>query len=125
MTATRTSEAASDRFFVDLLGCSRLREKRVDAELCGALFGVHREHRAVDYGAGETRFEVFLAPPGGPARDRLAHLCLEVEDVEGLAARCAAAGLEVRRARKGERSLVFVADEDGNLYEIQARPAAR
>jgi hypothetical protein len=33
----------------------------------------------------------------------------------------ATAGIEVRRAVRGSSSVVFIADEDGNLFEIKER----
>lgn len=124
LALARTSEAASDRFYVGLLGLERRREKRVDAELCRTLFGVAREHRLIDYAGDGVQFEVFLVPPGEVAPAGLGHACLEVADAAGLVARCRAAGLAVREWRSGERTVTFVVDEDGNLYEIkQATPA--
>lgn len=124
MALARTSEAASDRFYVDLLGLEKRREKQVDAELCETLFGVARAHRAIDYARDGVQFEIFLVPPGENPSAGLAHVCLEVGDAAGLVTRCQAAGLEVREAARGERRVTFVVDEDGNLYEIkQATPA--
>ena len=61
LALARTSEAASDRFFVDLLGLEKRREKSIDTELCGALFGVGREHRLIDYGGEGVQFEWHVA----------------------------------------------------------------
>jgi catechol 2,3-dioxygenase-like lactoylglutathione lyase family enzyme len=121
----RTSETESDRFFAGLLGLARVGEKRAEAGLCRALFGVAREHRVIDYAGEAARFEVFLVPAGEASPARIAHVCLEADDVEGLAARCARAGLEIRRAAKGERTVTFVLDEDGNLFELKQRATAR
>lgn len=124
LALARTSEAASDRFYVGLLGLERRREKRVDAELCRTLFGVAREHRLIDYAGDGVQFEIFLVPPGETAPAGVAHVCLEVGDAAGLIARCKAAGLEVREVVRGERRVTFVVDEDGNLYEIKQRASA-
>jgi catechol 2,3-dioxygenase-like lactoylglutathione lyase family enzyme len=124
LALARTSEAASDRLYVDLLGLEKRREKQVDAELCHALFGVARAHRLIDYAGDGVQFEVFLVHPGEQSPAGVAHVCLEVGDAAGLVERCKAAGLEVREAVRGERRVTFVVDEDGNLYEIkQANPA--
>jgi catechol 2,3-dioxygenase-like lactoylglutathione lyase family enzyme len=123
LALVRTSEAASDRLYVDLLGLEKRREKQVDAELCDTLFGVAREHRLIDYAGDGVQFEIFLVPPGGVPPPGLAHVCLEVGDAAGLAARCAAAGLAIREVVRGERRVTFVVDEDGNLYEIKQLPA--
>ncbi len=124
LALARTSEAASDRFYVDILGLEKRREKHVDAELCHALFGVARKHRLIDYAGDGLQFEIFLVPPGEVPPPGLAHACLEVADAAGLVARCRAAGLTVREWKSGERQVRFVGDEDGNLYEIKQRASA-
>ena len=121
LALARTSEAASDRFYVGLLGLERGREEIVDAELCHALFGVARAHRLIDYAGDGVQFEIFLVPPGETAPAGVAHVCLEVGDAAGLVERCRAANLEVRELPRGERRVAFVVDEDGNLYEIKQR----
>lgn len=124
LALARTSEAASDRFYVELLGLEKRREKQVDAELCQTLFGVARAHRLIDYAGDGVQFEIFLVPPGENLSAGLAHVCLELGDAAGFVTRCKAAGLEVREVARGERKVTFVVDEDGNLYEIkQATPA--
>ncbi len=125
LALARTSEAASDRLYVDLLGLERRREKQVDAGLCHALFGVARAHRLIDYAGDGVQFEVFLVPPGEQPPAGVAHVCLEIDGAAALLERCRAAGLEVREVVRGERRVTFIADEDGNLYEIkQATPAS-
>ena len=125
LALARTSEETSDRFYVGLLGLEKRREKQVDAELCHALFGVARAHRLIDYAGDGVQFEVFLVPPGEQPPAGVAHVCLEVGDAAGLVARCQAAGLEVREVVRGERRVIFVVDEDGNLYEIKQSTPAR
>jgi catechol 2,3-dioxygenase-like lactoylglutathione lyase family enzyme len=121
LALARTSEEASDRFYVEMLGLEKRREKIVDAELCHALFGVARAHRLIDYAGDGVQFEIFLVPPGETAPAGVAHVCLEVGDAAGLVERCRAANLEVRELPRGERRVAFVVDEDGNLYEIKQR----
>lgn len=120
----RSSEAAAERFFGGLLGLHRRREKTAGAELCRALFGVAREHPMIDYANENLLIEVFLAPAAEATPERLSHVCLDVDDRAGLLTRCAAAGVEVRRATKGDSEVVFLVDEDGNLYEIKQRATA-
>ncbi len=124
LALARTSEAASDRFYIDLLGLEKRREKQVDAELCHALFGVARAHRLIDYAGDGVQFEVFLVPPGEKPPAGVAHVCLEVGDAAGFVERCRAADLEIREVPRGERRVTFVVDEDGNLYEIKQRAPA-
>ncbi len=117
----RSSEAASDRFFEDVLGCARTRTKTAPAELCAELFGRAEEHNLIYYGNEHLQFEVFLSDQGDFAPTHLAHVCLEVDDAGALLARCAAAGCAVRKFERGDSSVTFIADEDGNLFEIKER----
>ena len=120
----RSSEAASDRFFQDILGLARTRMKTASAELCAQLFGREREHQIVYYGNEHLLFEVFVSDHGDFGESHLGHVCLEVGDTRELLARCAAAGIEVRRAVPGTGgggAVIFIADEDGNLFEIKER----
>jgi catechol 2,3-dioxygenase-like lactoylglutathione lyase family enzyme len=48
-------------------------------------------------------------------------VCLEVGDAEALLGRCGEAGLKVRKAPRGDSFVVFVEDEDGNLFEIKQK----
>ena len=123
----RSSEAASDRFFQDILGLARTRTKTASAELCAQLFGREREHQLIYYGNEHLLFEVFVSDQGDFGENHLGHLghvCLEVGDARELLARCEAAGIEVRRAVPGTGgggAVIFIADEDGNLFEIKER----
>jgi len=120
----RSSEAASDRFFQDVLGLARTRTKTVPPELCATLFGREREHQLLYYGNEHLQFEVFVSDRADFGETHLGHVCLEVGDAAetaALLARCAAAGIEVRKAVRAESSVIFIADEDGNLFEIKER----
>ena len=117
----RSSEAASDRFFQAVLGLARTRTKTASPALCAQLFGREQEHQLVYSGNEHLQFEVFISGRADFAETHLGHVCLEVEDPQALLARCAAAGIEVRQAVQGDSRVTFVADEDGNLFEIKKR----
>jgi len=117
----RSSEAASDRFFEEVLGLARTRTKTAPAELCAQLFGREQEHKLVYYGNGHVEIEVFLSGEGDFGPTHLSHVCLEVEDRGALLARCAAAGCAVRQFVRGDSTVTFIADQDGNLFEIKER----
>jgi len=117
----RSSEAASDRFFQDVLGLPRTRTKTVAPGLSAQLFGREEEHQLLYYGNEHLQFEVFVSGRTDFAETHLGHVCLEVEDARELLARCTAAGIEVRQAAQGSSRVTFLADEDGNLFEIKER----
>jgi len=116
-----SSEERADRFFCGVLGLEKTRRSELPAELAARLFGVDRGCEIVYYASGDVELEVFLTRlPGAPA-NRIGHLCLEVADRAELLARCAATGIAVREAPKGDSLIVFIEDEDGNLFEIKER----
>jgi catechol 2,3-dioxygenase-like lactoylglutathione lyase family enzyme len=117
----RRSESESDRFFQGVLGLEKTRSKTVSAELCCRLFDLGRDYRLVYYGDDQLQFEVFLSESRDFAGPHVGHVCLEVDDADALLAKCAAAGLKVRKAPRGDSFVVFVEDEDGNLFEIKQR----
>jgi catechol 2,3-dioxygenase-like lactoylglutathione lyase family enzyme len=116
---TVSSEARAERVFVELFGLSLVKVFEVGPELCAALFGFAGEARARVYAAGEASVEVFVCPGAPAIGRRFEHLCFELADLEDVSARAIALGMEVRRFHKGDKEVVFVRDEDGNLYELK------
>jgi len=115
----RSSEEASDRFFVGLLGLAKTRVRDLPAELSAAFFERRDPCRMIDYqGEGDVRFEVFVPEGALPAPRGYGHACLVVADRDELLERAAAVS-EVLRAEREGREIVFLRDADGNLFEIQ------
>jgi catechol 2,3-dioxygenase-like lactoylglutathione lyase family enzyme len=94
-------------FYGRLLGLS---EREVPPKLDGARF--------VWFRAGEPDLELHLMIGEEPARDRR-HLCLAVEDVEGLRGRLQEAGVKTADATEiVGRLRFFCRDPFGNLLEL-------
>ena len=118
-----SSEDKADRFFAGVLGLEKTRRSELSAELAGRLFSIDSGCEIVYYECGDFELEVFLAGRPEVVDGRISHLCLEVPSRSELLASCAAAGIAVRDAPKGDSLVVFIEDEDGNLYEIKERRA--
>jgi catechol 2,3-dioxygenase-like lactoylglutathione lyase family enzyme len=118
----RRSESASDLFFQGVLGLEKTRSKTVDADLCGRLFDLGHDYRLVYYGNERIQFEVFLSERPDFPGAHVGHVCLDVEDADGLVRKAEEAGLKVRKAPRGDSFVTFLEDEDGNLFEIKQRP---
>lgn len=119
MALGRSSEEASDRFFVGLLGLAKTRVRDLPADLSSVFFDRRDPCRMIDYeGERGVRFEVFV-PDGALSAPRgYGHACLVVADRDELLARAAAVS-DVLRAERAGREIVFLRDADGNLFEIQ------
>ncbi len=116
------SEEKSNRFYKEALGLKELRSTVIPAGLSKSLFGIDREFKVIDFGNEEMKFEVFVV---GDERDvpsrRLDHVCLEVENREALLKKWEGMGFEILRVQKGDSLVIFLKDEDGNLFEIKEK----
>lgn len=115
----RSSEAASDRFFGELLGLEKTRRKLLSADLASALFGLEREYELLYYGNADVQFEIFLSEREDRVQSHVGHVCLGVRSVEDLVVKCDAMGVTVKRVERGDSFVTFIEDEDGNLFELK------
>ena len=116
------SEAYADRFFVDVLGLTKSVPKTLPAPVSEGCFGVAADLPMITYDGDGLHFEVFIAPNREQPNNSIVHACLAVEDRDAFVAHCEAHDIEVRRVPKGESTLIFIRDYDGNLYEIKEAP---
>jgi len=113
------SEERAERFLGGVLGLRKSEPKLLPAELCRALFDCDRELRAIKYTGAGLCFEA-LIDAAHTGQDRpLAHVLLEVADLPAFLERCHRAQAAIRTFQRGDAVLVFVSDEDGNLFEIK------
>ena len=116
------SEEKANRFYRDALGLKQIRSTVISAGLSKSLFGIDQEFRAIDFGNEEMKFEVFIADYGGIASSgKLDHICLEVQNREDLLKRWEGMGFEILRVPKGDSLVIFLKDEDHNLFEIKEK----
>jgi len=115
----RSSESEADRFFVGLLGLERTRVRDLPEALSERFFGRVDPCRMIDYERDGVRFEVFVPDAPLARSDTYGHACLVVEDREDLLERAAGMGVERLAVERDGRTIVFLRDADGNLFEIQ------
>jgi catechol 2,3-dioxygenase-like lactoylglutathione lyase family enzyme len=115
------SKENADRFYRKILGLPKVKASLLSEDLAEAIFHVAQRCDVVTYGNENMLVEVFV--PESPAENRapFVHLCVEVENREQFARRCRDMALTVNRIQKGDSLLVFVADYDGNLFEVKER----
>ncbi len=114
-----SSEENSDRFFVELMGLEKKVRKPLEAGLAGQLFGYEQEMLLIKYGLDDAFLEIIVHPEAKKWASPIGHACLVLKDREAFVERCLSAGLSVRQVSRGDWLFVFVADFDGNLYEIK------
>lgn len=112
------SEVNADIFYRDLLGLNKSEPKALSADLSRAIFNINAELLMINYMDENIHFEIFVADQVDMPRDLIAHQCLEVGDLPEFLDKCRGIGVEVALIPKGDKTLTFINDFDGNLFEI-------
>ena len=112
----RTEENA-DRFYQQILGLEKQEPKVLPADISRGLFGIEEEIRIINYIGTVVHFEIFIHHDPGrkPAID---HACLQVDSLPDFLDRCKRGDVEIRQVPKGEKTITFVQDFDGNSFEV-------
>jgi catechol 2,3-dioxygenase-like lactoylglutathione lyase family enzyme len=116
---TCSSEKKSDRFYINLLGLEKSEPKILPMTLSRAIFNVDTELMMINYQGEEILFEIFITGHLINDARQIEHVCLEVDDQKGFLNKCRDLGVEVLQIPKGDRTLTFIRDYDGNLFEIK------
>jgi len=113
------SEDNADRFYKDLLGLEKSESKALPASLSKSIFNIDSELVIINYLDQDLHFEIFIAADSIRNPRQIEHLCLEVGDLNEFLNKCNILGVEVAQIPKGDKTLIFVKDFDGNLFEIK------
>ncbi len=116
----RSAENA-DRFYADLLGLAMTRTSSLPKEIAPALFGLDEGCEIRYYGNENILFEIFVTGWQEEQPRKMSHTCIEVENREDLLKRCREMGFEVREAPRHDYTLIFIGDNDGNLFEVKEK----
>jgi catechol 2,3-dioxygenase-like lactoylglutathione lyase family enzyme len=114
-----SSEKNSDRFFKNLFGLEKSMPKTLPSSLSRAIFDVDGELRIINYMGEDIHFEIFIADDSECSVNPIAHVCIEIDDLETFLTKCAELDINVSRIPKDNRTLTFIRDYDGNLFEIK------
>lgn len=113
------SEENSDRFYADLLCLTKSEPKILPSELSKAIFDLDTELVMINYLNEHVHFEIFIIDHHENHCQKIAHTCLGVEDLEIFLEKCHSLDVDVARIPKGDKTLIFIKDFDGNLFEIK------
>jgi catechol 2,3-dioxygenase-like lactoylglutathione lyase family enzyme len=116
---TCSSEKNSDKFYKNLLGLKKSEPKILPTPLSKAIFNVDSELMMINYQGEQVHFEIFISGPSINAGRQIDHVCLEVDDLQGFLKKCRNLRVEVSQIPKRDRTLNFIRDFDGNLFEIK------
>lgn len=116
---TYRSEKNSDRFYKHLLGLGKDAPKALAPSLAKAIFNVDTELLMINYRGEDLHFEIFITGQPDHQVHQIGHVCLQVDDPEALVNKCHDLGLAVIQVPKGDRTLTFIRDDEGHLFEIK------
>lgn len=116
---TCSSEENSDRFYKDLLGLEKLEPKILPSSLSRTIFNIDNELRMINYTGKAVHFEIFIAKDSKRSANPIAHVAIEIDDQEAFLKKCAEVDVNVSQIPRGDRTLIFIRDFDGNLFEIK------
>jgi len=113
------TEENADRFYQDLLGLNKSQPKTLPSVISKAIFNLNADLQIINYMDEKIHFEVLVTGLIGNKSDQIAHHCLEIDALSDFIEKCRALNLEIRQIPKGDKTLTFIKDFDGNLFEIK------
>ena len=117
------TEKNADTFYADLLGLAKSEPKTLPCELSKAIFNIDTELLMINYQNEHVHFEIFITGQTRGNSRQIDHVCIEVDHLELFLERCRSLNLDIARIPKGDKTLTFIRDFDGNLFEIKQNPS--
>ena len=114
-----STEDNADKFYQKLLGLNKSEPKMLPSDLSSAIFNVDAEMPIINYTGEKVHFEIFITGLVDDRSGKIAHQCLEVDDLSAFIEKCRAFSVPISQIPKGDRFLTFIRDFDGNLFEIK------
>ena len=112
------TEDNADKFYRDLLGLNKSEPKTLPPDLSKAIFNLDAELQMINYMDENIHFEIFITNRHSTTPSQIDHQCLEVENRSVFIEKCRSLGVETALIPKGDKTLTFIKDFDGNLFEI-------
>jgi len=116
---TCSSEKKSDRFYKNLFGLEKSGPKILPTALSIAIFNLDSELMMINYRDEHVHFEIFITGHSMNDGRQVEHACLEVDNLQNFLKKCRDLDVEISQIPKGDRTLTFIRDFDGNLFEIK------
>jgi catechol 2,3-dioxygenase-like lactoylglutathione lyase family enzyme len=114
-----SSQERADRFYGGILGLDKIKTSELTEDVTERIFHSAQRCLMIFYEGEGLALEVFVPEESQAGKAAFKHICLEVNEREAFLAKCRENGFVVRRIPRGDTFLAFVADFDGNLFEIK------
>jgi catechol 2,3-dioxygenase-like lactoylglutathione lyase family enzyme len=98
-----------------------MHSRTVPRTLAKQIFNLDVEYTIINYANDKIHFEIFVDEQKCFDNQKVEHVCIEVDNLEGFLNKCRDRGVEVLQIPRGSSLLTFIRDYDGNLFEIKAK----
>ena len=106
-------------FFNKILKLPLKKTFTISKELSNKIFKINEEVTVVVYGNKDACFEVFIVKK--QTKYRFEHTCIEINDKKEFIKKCNEYNIKPFYVKKGAKTLLFIKDFAGNLFEIKEK----
>jgi hypothetical protein len=106
-------------FFTKILKLPLIKTFTISDELSNEIFGFNQDVIVDVYGNEESCFEVFISKK--QINKGYEHTCIEINDKKNFINKCKRYKIEPIFVKKGTKTLLFIKDFSGNLFEIKEK----
>jgi len=119
-TALQNSDKKqAEIFFTKILDLQLIKTFNISKDLSNEVFGIDQDVIVNVYGNQEACFEVFISKK--QIEKGYEHTCIEINDKKDFIKKCKKYGIEPIFVKKGTKTLLFIKDFSGNLFEIKEK----
>ncbi len=114
------SENELNTFYKSILGFEEERCFELDLHLSNQIFGIEKPAKVFLIKKDDLLLELFVNK--NIVKNGYNHLCIEVENRNGIVEQCFRNGYEtIKKERSGKPDLIFVKDKSGNIFELKEK----
>jgi catechol 2,3-dioxygenase-like lactoylglutathione lyase family enzyme len=109
----------ADIFFTKILELNIIKSFIISEQLSNEIFGLKKEVRVIVYANKKISFEIFITDK--KTNYLYEHICIEIISKDMFIKRCNKYGVKPIYVKKEDRTLLFIRDFEGNLFEIKEK----
>ena len=113
---TYENREEADLFFNKILGLKLTKSSILSEKLTEEIFKIKKETVIDVYSNDSSYFEIFISNVKN--KHIFDHICIKVDDKERFIKKCKENKIKPIYIKKGEKTLLFVKDYAGNLFEV-------
>ena len=107
--------------FEEVFGFEKLYSFKIDPRVMLSLFNIETSAEAFVYDCENSKLEIFVVENMRFPSPGFRHICLSFADRDSILRKAKERGYLIKEYKFEDRTVVFIQDFDGNLYEIKKR----